>query len=128
MKVLQLLLVIVLFAMLMGCTTEERSPAESKAIQRATSLPGDTIGIYKASYALVIGISNYTNGWPSLENVESETHEVIRVLKEHGFDVDIAMDPNAKRLESAFNGFFKKVRRVAELNAQKLHDIATPTF
>ncbi len=108
MKILPLVLLIVLSDILIGCSTKKSSPAESKAIQRVTYLPGDTAGIYKASYALVVGISNYTNGWPTLENVESETHEVVLVLREHGFDVDIAIDPNAKRLESAFDGFFKK--------------------
>ena len=33
---------------------------------------GKQVGLYKGSYALVIGVSDYTNGWPDLPEVEED--------------------------------------------------------
>ena len=37
---------------------------------------GEQVGLYKGSYALVIGVSDYTNGWPDLPGVNEDLSAV----------------------------------------------------
>jgi len=46
---------------------------------------GTQVGLYKESHALVIGASQYTNGWPKLPGVKEDMQMVGKILKEHGF-------------------------------------------
>ena len=39
-----------------------------KRVEIKTSA-GETVGLYEESHALVIGVSDYTNGWPKLPGV-----------------------------------------------------------
>jgi hypothetical protein len=49
---------------------------------------GKTIELYKASYALVVGNGNYTNGWDPLPGALKDVDDVARVLEEvHDFRV-----------------------------------------
>ncbi len=48
---------------------------------------GQEVLLYAASHALVIGIGDYTAGWPDLPGVASDVEAVSRVLEEHGFAV-----------------------------------------
>jgi formylglycine-generating enzyme required for sulfatase activity len=77
---------------------------------------GQSICYYEASHALLIGISEYTNGWPVLQSVPGEIGEVEEVLNQHGFYVSKYLNLNARELEEAFkvfinyNGFDKDNR------------------
>ncbi len=50
---------------------------------------GVTVGSYAGSYALLIGVSNYTNGWPDLESIPGDIDMVQGVLLEQGFNVQV---------------------------------------
>lgn len=69
---------------------------------------GRKVGLYKGSYALVIGISNYTAGWPKLESVPDEINRVETALKEQGFKVVKVLNPSSDQLENAFEDFIDK--------------------
>lgn len=43
--------------------------------------------LYKGSYALVIGVSEYVGGWDSLPGVKSDVEAVKNVFEKHGFQV-----------------------------------------
>jgi len=58
--------------------------------------------LYKKSYALIIGASNYRNGWPPLSGVKTDVRLVSSLLKKHGFQVTKLDDPNSKQLAQAF--------------------------
>ena len=45
------------------------------------------IELYKESYALVIGIDNYTGGWPKLSNAVKDAKLVAAALEAKGFVV-----------------------------------------
>jgi uncharacterized caspase-like protein len=77
---------------------------ESKLIKIKDS-DGQEIELYKKSYALVIGVSNYTNGWPKLLGVKKDIQQLIPVLKEHGFHIVLVEDPTHDQLVDAFNDF-----------------------
>jgi formylglycine-generating enzyme required for sulfatase activity len=64
--------------------------------------------LYKSSYALVIGVSNYTNGWPKLPGVPKDIEAVAEALKGHGFTVVMVRDPARDRLFQAFDSFINQ--------------------
>ncbi|MCP4697937.1 MAG: caspase family protein, partial [Gammaproteobacteria bacterium] len=63
-----------------------------------------SIRLYEASYALLLGVSDYQH-WPRLESVPGELAQVEAVLQKQGFTVEKHLDPNARQLENAFEGF-----------------------
>ena len=72
------------------------------AIGQATGSPMD---LYAESFALVIGVSRYTAGWPDLESVPAETEQISALLRHHHFEVTVVMDPDSVQLREAFNRF-----------------------
>jgi len=58
--------------------------ASSRGIQ-IKDKSGKTVGGYAGSYALLIGASDYTNGWPDLESIPSELKKVEQALKAQGW-------------------------------------------
>lgn len=66
---------------------------------------GAEVKLYDASYALVIGASDYTNGWRRLPGVKNDVETVKTALKQHGFVVDVVMNPTRVELEEAIRKF-----------------------
>jgi hypothetical protein len=50
------------------------------------------VKLYDGSFALVIGESNYTAGWDSLEGVKTDVAGVKRVLEQGGFNVEAELN------------------------------------
>lgn len=69
---------------------------------------GNQVGLYKESHALIIGVSNYTNGWPVLPGVLKDVELVKQALKQQGFNVVVVKDPNRRELEDAFQNFITR--------------------
>ena len=74
-----------------------------KVVIKDTS--GREVGLYKDSYALLIGVSNYTAGWPKLHSVPNEIKAVETLLKKQGFHVVKVMNPTGEKLSRAFEDF-----------------------
>ncbi len=73
---------------------------------------GETVGLYAESHALVIGASNYKNGWPKLPGVIDDVYAVRDALEMHGFIVHIVEDPaDYNALDDAFTSFISKYGR-----------------
>lgn len=64
------------------------------------------IKLYRGSKALIIGINNYTNGWPKLSMAVEDAHQVAAALEKQGFDVTLKLNPTAVELQSALESFF----------------------
>ena len=82
--------------------------ATNKGIQvKAKTQDGgfEEIDLYRGSYALLIGVSNYTGGWPKLESVPAELASMESILKTKGFTVDKHLDPDSAELPLAFEQF-----------------------
>lgn len=47
------------------------------------------VELYDGSYVLVIGNSEYSNGWDRLGGVKSDVVAVRSVLEKHGFKVEM---------------------------------------
>ena len=74
-----------------------------KVVIKDTS--GRKVGLYKGSYALLIGVSNYTAGWPKLHSVPNEINQVEAVLQTQGFHVVKVMNPTSDTLREVFEDF-----------------------
>ncbi|TAL67390.1 MAG: caspase family protein [Bacteroidetes bacterium] len=66
---------------------------------------GKSYSLYKNSYALVIGESNYNNGWPKLPGVINDVEIVKNLLSAHSFQCQIAMDPDNVGLRKVIDDF-----------------------
>lgn len=66
--------------------------------------------LYRQSYALVVGESNYKH-WPRLPGAARDVNEVEKVLKSHGFAVRVLMDPTRKQFDEAVSDFKSKYDR-----------------
>jgi Caspase domain len=81
---------------------------------RIVDKTGQEVGLYTASYALVIGVSEYTNGWPSLPGVADDVAAVAQVLTEQGFEVTVVQNPTSTGLRDAFDAFIHRYGLVPE--------------
>lgn len=66
----------------------------------------ESVELYTNSYALVVGIDNYTDGWPRLAKAKSDATQIARALEARGFGVTLATDLTADRLGQVFEDFF----------------------
>ena len=66
------------------------------------------VKLYDASYALVIGASNYDNGWRRLPGVKEDAAAVKEVLAKQGFEVEELSDPTSANFMPAINRFVNK--------------------
>ncbi|MCX6278122.1 MAG: SUMF1/EgtB/PvdO family nonheme iron enzyme [Bacteroidetes bacterium] len=72
-------------------------------------IDGKTTTLYRQSYALVIGVSKYTSGWPSLPGVESDVTAVVSALEKNGFNVTKVLNPQTRAdLETAIENFINR--------------------
>ena len=85
-----------------------------KRVEIKTS-SGETVGLYEESHALVIGVSDYTNGWPKLPGVRKDVKAVTAALETHGFNVEVVEDAkDYDALDDAFTGFIRRHGRKPE--------------
>lgn len=70
-----------------------------------TTAEGKPLSLYGASHALVVGVSNYTNGWWFLREAVNDAREVKAVLERQNFNVTLVENPNAARLKAAIENF-----------------------
>jgi uncharacterized caspase-like protein len=68
---------------------------------------GNQVGLYKGSYALVIGVGNYGEYWPTLRGVRDDVRAVSEILNSQGFKVLRVEDPNYAELISKMNAFIR---------------------
>ena len=69
---------------------------------------GTTVALYAESHALVVGISEYTNGWPRLRGVGEDVPAVKAALERQGFAVTVVMDPDRQQIDDAFRDFISR--------------------
>ncbi len=65
-----------------------------------------TIRLYNDSHALVIGIDEYTNGWPRLSNAVSDAQAVATALTARGFNVTLRLNLKSRELKEELERFF----------------------
>ena len=66
----------------------------------------ETVRLYGSSYALVIGIDNYTAGWPRLSNAVKDAEAMAAELVARGFQVTLETNLGSAALKRVFEEFF----------------------
>lgn len=66
----------------------------------------DVVNLYSSSYALVIGIDAYSDGWPKLKNAVADARAVADSLRRRGFGVDYYENTTSDSLRQIFRRFF----------------------
>jgi predicted secreted protein len=70
-----------------------------------TDTSGQTVGGYHKSHALLVGVSDYTAGWPDLESIPAELALVEKTLISKGFTVRKVVNPTSRELKNAYQNF-----------------------
>ncbi|MEI7982170.1 MAG: SUMF1/EgtB/PvdO family nonheme iron enzyme [Bacteroidota bacterium] len=83
---------------------------------KAVEIPvdGKPTTLYQGSYALIIGVSQYNNGWSQLPGVKEEVSYVKNALEKNGFKVEVVSDPTKNELDKAFTDFISKNGQVVD--------------
>ncbi len=100
-----------ILAVLLCSTDATAQPTGALGTVPIRDKAGKEVGLYEGSYALVVGISDYTNGWPDLPGVKDDVSAVKKVLEKHGFQVTEVNDPNYVDLNSAIQRFISQYGR-----------------
>ncbi len=66
---------------------------------------GQELNLYKESHALLVGVSDYSKGWPDLPGVKKDIAELSEVLKDQGFHVVVVDNPSYDQLTGAISDF-----------------------
>jgi len=83
------------------------APGETRGLKRVAvkDRDGNTVGLYKGSYALLVGVSDYSAGWPDLRSIPEELATVEAMLKKRGFMVRKVLNPTAEAMKAAYQDF-----------------------
>lgn len=82
--------------------------AQTTRAIRPVVLPNETgeqTQLYQNSHALLIGVSDYQNGWPDLPGVRKDMALVQEALEQNGFEVTAVTDPSSVDLKKIFDLF-----------------------
>ena len=66
------------------------------------------VELYRGSYALLVGVSDYLAGWPDLESVPAELGSLKNLFQRQGFKVETVLNPDSSHLEDAFKDFINR--------------------
>ncbi|GGF53263.1 SUMF1/EgtB/PvdO family nonheme iron enzyme [Alteromonas lipolytica] len=98
-----------IFVFFSFCLVIEGVWAQSRGLKVIAAKDGAYIDGYSSSHALLIGVSDYTNGWPDLESVPSEVAEFKSYLESTGFNsVTTVENPSSVELHLAIDRFFDR--------------------
>jgi len=104
-----LILLIIGLNVLAACNSSQtgllRDPGGVASDSAPHGLGSHILSSYSGSYALLIGESQYTNGWDSLVSIPEELRDVEKLLKSQNFKVEKSMNLNADQLGNRFKTF-----------------------
>ncbi len=83
--------------------------ASNRGLKLTVKTPkGSRIDLYRDSYALIVGNSNYSNGWEPIPGAIQDVNEVAKALEKHGFNIILKTDLNKDEFNRAINEFSLK--------------------
>lgn len=94
-----------------GLSPFAQTPSRSVTLVPApVGAKGERVELYTGSFALVVGVSEYDSpAWPRLESIGGELAEVVRALRDTGFEtVETSMNPTGIGLRRAVEDFIGK--------------------
>lgn len=98
-----LLITLLLLSAVHSATASERGLHRN--VLSAVTNNGQSIQLYEQSHALLIGVSDYTDGWSDLEAIPEELDAVEDALVAKGFNVVRVRNPDSRQMKAAFEDF-----------------------
>ncbi|MDQ3180086.1 MAG: caspase family protein [Acidobacteriota bacterium] len=97
--------VLLIFALVSSILAQDRGVKV-----RVRDAQGQTrqVKLYDASYALVVGASDYDKGWNKLGGVKGDIAAVKAILVKHGFEVEEFLNPTSENFLQRINQFVNK--------------------
>lgn len=90
-----------------SATAQQSRGAANVKVKNEQTGKSDEIRLYAGSYALVVGVSDYTNGWQDLPGVTQDVKAVSDELVRQGFAVTTVLNPNRAKLRSEIESFIE---------------------
>lgn len=87
------------------CLTAMDAWGAGRGVVVVEDVAGREMELYGGSYALLIGISDYTAGWPDLNSIPGELRQVEGLLESNGFQVVKKLNLGGTPLRNAFQEF-----------------------
>ena len=81
---------------------------ELRASENANAPVTESVKLYSASYALIIGNDAYSGAWPRLSNAIRDAELIAETMRDKGFDVTLKTDLKSVELIEALETFFYK--------------------
>jgi formylglycine-generating enzyme required for sulfatase activity len=69
---------------------------------------GKQVLLYQESHALLVGVSEYTGGWPNLPGVQKDINEVKAALEQKGFNTVVVINPTRVELRDSIEDFINQ--------------------
>jgi formylglycine-generating enzyme required for sulfatase activity len=69
---------------------------------------GGIVGRFTSAHALVIGESEYNNGWRRLPGVKEDAEAITRLFEEQGFNVETIVDAGSRNLKRGIEDFLDR--------------------
>ena len=101
------LMMVAACALLMA-TASAQTNGERKLQVKVKAADGSLLELYEESHALIIGVSDYANGLPSLPGVMRDVTEINTVLKKHGFQVETLLNPTRASFDQTMRAFIRR--------------------
>jgi TolA-binding protein len=110
---LTLLLLVGIIALIPRAVQGQAKPPSQLAPSMVGRVPytmsdGSVNFLFEGSYALLIGVSRYTSGYPSLTLIDQDIDHIKGALEPHGFLVQTVSNPTQVELERAIADFIRK--------------------
>ena len=102
-------IIFVIACLLLAVDALSASRGISVQLRASESKNAEIVGeyrMYNESYALVVGIDEYTQGWPKLSNAVKDAELIAEALEEKGFEVDLHRNLDSAELMQVFKRFF----------------------
>jgi hypothetical protein len=97
---------LIILTLLTAASASRGITVDYKASETSNAAVEGAIQSNTNSYALDIGIDEYSNGWPRLCNGIDDAREVAETLQSKEFEVTLKTNLNANDLAFAFRYFF----------------------
>ena len=104
-KIFVMIFLLFLVVVTMGTADRDIRVVLKQSEQPGAGVAGE-VKLHGQSHALVIGIDDYTNGWPRLSEAVEDAQLVGQALEKQGFAVDLVKNPDADELEKRLKRFF----------------------
>ena len=102
------------FILILCCFTVQNLMAQRGIYPIKVKVEGTTTTLYSESHALIIGISDYTGGWPKLRGVKKDVAAVKTVLRQNGFNVVEKNNLTKEQMEKAYSDFIQQYGQKAD--------------